>query len=261
MKNKSFLIFILSIHLFTLNTLAQKKNNSFLHYYKLFTEAKNNSDLLKSYQYFSKHKDSCIKSNNIKAAIYDLRYMASIEYRLGLYNESEETSVINLKLIEQLSDTTERNTHLVGVYNQIGIVNRKLMNYDRALEMYYKSISLASEKDQIHTLINNIGNIYKYQGQYKLAYKELSKSKNYFKDPMDTIQYARALSNLALVKSKLSRKGAFEDLMEAYKLRKLSGKKLEIYDGNIDMGEYYLDIEQKATAKTYFEKAYAIVGV
>ena len=97
------------------------------------------------------------------------------------------------------------------------------MNYDRAMEMYNKSMRLTSNKRDIHTLINNIGNIYKYQSQYKLAYKELSKSTNYFKDPMDTIQYARALSNLALVKSKLSLTGAFEDLMEAYKLKILSG--------------------------------------
>lgn len=98
MKNKSFLFFILGTFMFANNLLAQKQVDSLYYFYNLYISANNNTDLLKSYKYFSKHKDLSLESNNIHSAIYDLIYMSSIEYRLGLFNESEGTSVKNLNL-------------------------------------------------------------------------------------------------------------------------------------------------------------------
>lgn len=253
----SFLFFV-SYFIFNLsNTVhAQKLNDSLNYYYNLSIKPKKDGDLAKSYLYFKKLKEVNLNQKNLKGAVYDLRMMATIQKDLGLYSESEKTSVEALELLDRLPKDSEIIEAKIGIYNHLGIVYRKIGDYDKSIELYNKSKDLNINPKNNVTIINNIANIHSSQKKYQLAIKELEEAYKKSLIINDKELTARILSNLGRVQSKLNKPESLTNLQTALKIRD-SLKHLSGINTSYDhLTEYYKDRNEKEMALIYADKTY-----
>jgi tetratricopeptide (TPR) repeat protein len=248
----SFLFFVSSIFFNSSGFLhAQKLNDSLNYYYNLSIKSKKSGDLAKSYLYFKKLKEINLNQKDLKNAVYDLSMMAKIQKDLALYSESEKTSVEALELLDKLPEDSSVINYKIGIYNNLGIVYRKIGDYDKSIELYNKIKTLNTNPKNNVTIINNIGNVYNEQKKYNLAlktYKEAYKKSLLIKDKK---LIARILSNLGRVQSKLNNPESIINLQNALRIRDslnyLSGVNTS-YD---HLTEYYKDQNETEMALIY----------
>ena len=251
----SFLFFVSSIFFNSSGFLhAQKLNDSLNYYYNLSIKSKKSGDLAKSYLYFKKLKEINLNQKDLKNAVYDLSMMAKIQKDLALYSESEKTSVEALELLDKLPEDSSVINYKIGIYNNLGIIYRKIGDYDKSIELYNKIKALNTNPKNNVTIINNIGNVYNEQKKYNLAlktYKEAYKKSLLIKDKK---LIARILSNLGRVQSKLNNPESIINLQNALRIRDslnyLSGVNTS-YD---HLTEYYKDQNETEMALIYANK-------
>ncbi len=255
----SFLFFCLLLNCFFCNYIhAQKQTDSLQYYYNLFISAKESTDYISSYIFFEKHKKLSLQENDTLEAIRDLRYMFFIQNELGQFYESETTAVEALQLANSMKTTKDVIDAKIGIYNRLGILARKSKNYNRALEYYDKILGMEEDLSKITTALNNKAYVYKVQKKYKLALREFSKA---YKNSIllkDTIQTARALSNLGLVQSKLNHIGALANILKALEIRNEIDHISGICSSYLYLSEYYKDRNQKDKTLFYANKALKI---
>ena len=152
----SFLFFHIIVILFTpKDSYAQQAIDSLGHYYNLFVKAKGNNDLKKAYLFFNQQKEVHNQKKDTTSLIFDLRILASIEYKFGNLHKSDATAVTALELIEATKTASNTIEAKIGVLNHLGIVSYELKNYDRALNLYNRALKIAQTKKQKNTIYNN----------------------------------------------------------------------------------------------------------
>ncbi len=112
-----------------------------------------------------------------------------------------------IKILDKKNEEIE-DKNLVSVYNELGIINKLLGKYDKALKFYFKgeSLVLNNEKDLDHklpNLYNNIGNVFKLRGDYKKAMEFFLESLKYvefsgLKGKTRIISQAQVYNNLGI---------------------------------------------------------------
>jgi len=252
----SFLFFI-SYFIFSMSNIAHsQKLDSINYYYNLSLKPKKSNDLAKSYLYFKKLKEFNLNQGDLKNAVYDLRIMAIIQKKIGLYSESEKTSVEALELLDKLPEDSDVIKSRIGIYNNLGIVYRDIGDYDKSIELFNKSKGLNANPKNDITIINNIANIYSNQKKYQLAlkgYKEAYKKSLIINDKKII---ARILSNLGRVQSKLNNPESLINLKNALKIRESLNYLSGINTSYDHLTEYYKDRNEKGIALIYANKTY-----
>jgi len=181
----------------------QKINNSglttnpFLEKAKLF-QSKKFSD--SAFIYFNLAKNSFLENNDSLGAGRALVNMAIIQTENNDFLGGIETSLEAQKYIKQKKDSNVLKT-LAANYNNLGISSNYLKNYDQSVKYYNEAIKNALDKENKYVYYNNIGDILTTQGRYKEAIPYLEKA--VLAD--STINYARALNNLAKAKYLLNK--------------------------------------------------------
>ncbi len=253
----SFLFFcILCCFLYSKQVRAQQATDSLRYYYHLYTKAKGGSDLYKIYNFYHTHKEMSLQKKDTFAAVYDLRFIASIQYRLGRHHESDASAVTALKLLQPMKTTPQILEAKIGLLNHLGIVSYELKNYDRALELYDRVLKITTSTQHIHTVYNNKANVYKKKNDYALAYSEFNKVHQHQLKSGNPIEIARSLDNLGLVESKLNYDDALTHMLEALKIRQQENNTDEIFVSYKHLAEYYMDRNQVQKVKYYANKAY-----
>lgn len=237
---------------------AQQTNDSLRYYYNLYTKSKEGSNLYKVHNFYNKHKEISLHKKDTLSAVYDLRFIASIQLKLGVHIESELSAIQALKLLDHLKSTPKNIASRIGLYNHLGIIYRDARNYNRALEYYNKSLALTTLPKHRNILINNIAFVYKEQKKYRKALLTLTKAYNNSVKIDDKKQTARALSNLGFVKSKLKYPDALTNLLEALNIRKTIQYIPGIVSSYLHLSEYYKDNHQRQKALFYANKVLAI---
>ena len=255
--NTSFLFFCLLIACFcSKNIKAQNSNDSLRHYYNLLIEAKENTNFKKIYNFYNRNKEFNLQKKDTLKVIYNLRIIASIEYKLGQLYESEITAVSGLKLIDNMKISSKTIESKIGLLNHLGIIYYELKSYDRALELYDRALKIAKTKKQINTFYNNKANVYKKKKNYDLALTEFSKVYLNQLKSGHNIDIARSLDNLGLVKSKLNYEDALTNMLDALKIRQKEKNSDEIFVSYKHLAEYYLDRNNIREVNYYANKAY-----
>ncbi|MDF1550421.1 MAG: CHAT domain-containing protein [Bacteroidales bacterium] len=102
--------------------------------------------------------------------------LARAEMDSGNFIRAEKHLLAILKLKE-----TIKVKNLVAVYNELGIINKSLGHYDKAIKYYQAGENLALKhietlRYKLPSIYNNLGNCYKYKGDYKKALEYLFES-------------------------------------------------------------------------------------
>jgi tetratricopeptide (TPR) repeat protein len=159
--------------------------------------------------------------------------------------------------LEMARDLNNQGEESVAL-NNIGLIYRNQGNYDKALECYNKSLQLtASDPSSIATIYNNIGEVYWDK-------RDKNKAVEYFKKAVEFSQKAGDYHGTAVHMLNLG--ATYTDLKNfseaQYYLQKgllmvqKLGDKYEEAFGYQHFGELYLAENQEKLAKEYFTKAY-----
>jgi len=253
----SFLYFCLLLGCFwSKKVRAQQVNDSLSYYYNLYIESKEGSDLFKVYNFYGKHKEFSLQKKDTLNAVYDLRFIASIQYKIGRYHESDATGVSALELIKKMVTTPETIEAKIGLLNHLGIVSYELKNYNRALQLYDRVLKIVQTNNQKNIVYNNKANVYKKKNNYDLAKVEFTKVYLNNLKLGNILETARSLDNLGLVKSKLNNEDGLKNMLDALKIRQTENNFDEIFVSYKHLAEYFADRNDIKRVKYYANKAY-----
>ncbi|MGB5437900.1 MAG: ATP-binding protein, partial [Maribacter sp.] len=154
-------------------------------------------------------------------------------------------------------------------YNLLGSISKELKEFDRSLEYFAIAEKYLGKIDDEQTLKisysnlhNNIGNVYKDQGNYKEAKEYYKKSVNN-QDTLgayDRLDHATHINNLAYSRFKLGDTlGVIRDLKRAQQIWEEEGHIEGLSLSDYTLAEYYLSQEDtlKALASAQKAKDYA----
>ncbi|RBQ05816.1 tetratricopeptide repeat-containing sensor histidine kinase [Pedobacter miscanthi] len=201
--------------------------------------------------YFSKVATS--NKDSLKVAL-SYNYMASIQAESSDYFGSLESLALSLKFLN--TNKKEDYDCLSSTYNELGVNNYNLKNYQQALT-YFENALKFSEDDFFRLIIlNNKALVYQKAGKYNLAlniYEQLllKKSKN-------TSEYARVLSNIAKTQwLQNPRYDAAPKLLMALKIRKNEKDEWGLNASYSHLSDYY-SIKSPDSALGYAIQMYKI---
>ncbi|HEA30558.1 MAG TPA: tetratricopeptide repeat protein [Leeuwenhoekiella sp.] len=256
-KAYSFLFFFLLIYAHTFGQVIQETDSARYYYFKI-SKPTNFSDFKKASTFFEKKVRSSLDNQDTLKAIQNLRLIAYGQTEYGFLNDSEQTAVYALRLAEHVSSKKSSSLYL-GLYNQLGMIYRRLQDYDTALSYYNKALIFSQSKKDSINLLNNKATIYKDLEQYGLAKESLEKTLNILpKEDYNKQQYARVLANLGYVQFKLGNKESLSNLKKALRYRIEENDLAGQYSSYNELTEYYIEHKNYPQARLFFDKGYAV---
>lgn len=252
----SFLFFFLVCSLLSKSKIqAQKEIDSSNYYYQLLLKPKNDSDLGRAYVYFDSSKKNNVIKKDFKKAVLDLIYIAEIQKKLGLVNESENSSIAALKLLNRLKNDNEI-TLSVAIYNNLGMIYRYRGDSKRALGYYDKVLKITEDPVIINSILNNRAFVYFEDENYDLAIQEFSKVHNFNIENGNREKIARSFDNLGFAQSKVKSSGvALNNLLKALEIREELNHTNGIFTSYYNLSEYYYDRGNNPKALDFARRA------
>ncbi|SEB42941.1 Signal transduction histidine kinase [Tenacibaculum sp. MAR_2009_124] len=202
---------------------------------------KKQSNFLEAYIHFNKayiHFEKINKTRNAGIMLYG---MAQIK---GYYKDFAGSELLNIratKIFKKLND----NLNLYKLHNHLGILQRDIKEYDKAIVCYnkaieyYQNIPKNIKKESYIEIYNNIANAYFEKKEFQKAlifYNQELKNKNLRKD-----QFARIIHNRAYCKLKmLDTIGIFKDFEKALRIRETLNNKAGIVYSKKHLSDFYL---------------------
>ncbi|SDB58792.1 Tetratricopeptide repeat-containing protein [Flavobacteriaceae bacterium MAR_2010_188] len=237
-------------------SFGQNSNDSLAYYSRLALNPQNAKDFLKAGFYFDKiYKES--KSKKDKAsAINALYYRASLEYKKGEYNHSEELAVEALSLLKDLEMSAFVSGSNKSFYNILGIIYTERGNRQKAIELYEKTLSFAESSLDSAVIYNNISLIHKKFNDTLAAQKELLKAYNLLPRIEDKLVKALVVDNLGLIKIDNDKANALVYMKDALTLREEVGDTSKIYTSYSHLATYYKKIGNYEESRLNAVKAY-----
>ncbi|WP_323787914.1 tetratricopeptide repeat-containing sensor histidine kinase [Psychroserpens sp.] len=261
----SFLFFYFIICAFILipfcgsNAQAVKSIDSLSYYSQLAIRSKTSNDLTNTYAFFKQRSIQSLKKNDTLNVIHDLRYIAIIQYELGLIHESESTAVLALNFIDNFKiNDSITNESRVGVNNHLGRVYTELRDYSSALKYCNRALQLQEDPKRLNSILNNIGFIYYKQANYQKALEVFTRVHQTNLAINNTIKVSRSLNNIGMTMSKMKLSSGLDSLLKALVLRKSVDYKKGIFDSHLKFVEYYQDRGDLINANRYAESAYEL---
>ncbi|PUB29565.1 tetratricopeptide repeat protein [Elizabethkingia sp. YR214] len=191
MKN-STILFLFLIILSCTNTKENVKVNR--GYYDKAYEFLETSQKDSAFVYFNKAKEIFIQNKrDYSLAGNCLVNMGIIQYESGDFYGAQETALSAIKYLNEKDK--EDFFDISSNYNNLGIINRNLENYNKAIEFYNLAMKFSLEDTNKQVYLNNIAYAYGEQKKYKEALKIYNQI--FKKDNKNNKEYSRALTNQA----------------------------------------------------------------
>lgn len=237
---------------------AQHSIDSTEFYGKVMLNPDENSDIASAFAYFENGIEQDLHNNDTMRAVSKLRYMVIGQIEMGALFESEETAIKALHLLEKMRTDSLVTTAKKGLYNDLGMVYRMLKNPTNAFHFYDEALQICVNASDSLAIINNKGNLYADLGDYELAQLQFKKVYELTLRTSDSLNQARALSNLSFSQSKLEHPEALSNLLRALEFRLSRDDLSGIYSSYSHLAQYYHDRDQEKEAVAYAEKGYEI---
>lgn len=251
------LIFLYCLLIFILSCSRNKPEQS---------QKKENSQLIKAYQYydegkadsafffFNEAKVELILENDSLNAGVSLLYMAMISTDQGDHFGAQEIALDALKYLDR--NKKENFPYLQSCFNTLGVSYSKLNNYPKAIYFYTIALNYAKGSSYYSVIENNIGNAYSELKNYRKSlaiYDRILKEK-----PEDEEAYARVLTNMTITKwYQNSSYEASAELLKAMLIRKRIKDNWGLNSSYTHLADYYSQ-KKLDSALFYANKRYQI---
>lgn len=233
-----------------------QETDSLTYYYYIANNPKTSEEHPKAYKFYNNLKQQNLKQGDTLYAVNNLRQIAIMQNNWGDYYSSEASVVEALKLMKSFKIKDSIALEIMnGLYNQIGRISHALLKYDASLSYYDKALQIATSRNQIDVIKNNMALVYRDQGNYAKAEVVFLEVYNDYLALGDTLRTAKALNNLANVRSKLNHPEAHNNLLEALNLRLKINDVIGSYSSYKNLSIYYKDRNNKTKALTYANEA------
>lgn len=202
-----------------------------------------------AFYYYNLAKDQFLKTNDSLRAAKSLINMAIIQSGKGDLHGSIETSLEANRYLTNEKDSLTKEL-LASNYNSIGISSSFLYRYKNSVDSYEKAIRLTSVEKNKKIFYNNLGDALLSDGKNKKAipYFEMALHTT------DSIDYARALNNLARAKYEDNKNfDPLPDYHKALKIRTNQNNILGMNSSFADLSNYY-SRKDKKVALEFAEK-------
>ena len=240
-----------------LQSITERVRDSSNYYYSKVINAKNAQDVLAGYSFFTTQNERYRKESDTLGIVYTLRLISFCELNLGMYYDAENTSVMALKILDDLDDKSDFYIdYKKAFYNNLGIIYRSLYNYDASILNYKKALSLAETALDSATIINNLGIIFRYKEEFKKSQIQFQNAYSLFVSSQDTINTLIALDNLGSVQGKLDQGEGLKKMVKALSIRLKNDDFPHIYTSYKHLSEFYKDQSDLVKANYYADLGY-----
>ncbi|WP_370896718.1 tetratricopeptide repeat-containing sensor histidine kinase [Chryseobacterium gossypii] len=254
----SFLI-ILSIILFSCKKEKKELSTQILStnsYFKKAKEYQKNKVSDSAFYYFNLAKNTFLTEKDSLGVARALVNMAIIQSDKGDYYGGIETSLRANKFFKNQKKTDSLvKLVLASNYNNLAISSSNLKNYDSAISYYNKALKYVNVEKSKLIYYNNIGDALISQKKFTLAKKYL----NLALASKDSIDYARALNNLARAKFLENKNyNPLPELFKALEIRKKENNSWAENSSYATLADYFYNKDQNISlmyAKMMLEKA------
>ncbi|AXG71318.1 oxygen sensor histidine kinase NreB [Kordia sp. SMS9] len=239
---------------------SQKNNDSITlarSYWKLGNFLVKNKKSDSAYSYYYNAKEQYDDLDMVAESASMLLNMAIIQRNGKDYTGSEITTTEAIKIFKKL----KQNNRLYSCYNNLGIIHNNLEEYEKAID-YHNSALEYLKKTKKNSLseaatLNNIGVVYRNQGNHLLAVKNYLEGLKYdslfMKNPR---LYATLTDNLAYSKFKLNDTKDLPYLFDkALKIRDSLDISAGIIINKLHLSEFYLDQNDTLKSQKYSMEA------
>jgi tetratricopeptide (TPR) repeat protein len=218
----SFLFFYSISCCFTLinsaSLYAQVYTDSLEYYSNLALQPQNPNDLFNAFSYFDANYKKAIQQKDNNAAVNLLYYKASIEYKKGAYDDSEESAVDAISILDNSATSPYTISSRKSLYNLLGLVYLEKMSTNKALELYEKTFEIAENTKDSMIIHNNIALVYKDLGAFEKAKDELLLAYKMMPRNKDSLIAALIWDNLGSIYSELEDSKSLPLMMKALEL-------------------------------------------
>jgi tetratricopeptide (TPR) repeat protein len=219
-----------------------------------------NSNLIDAYSYYKRIKEESLEVQDTLVIIQSLQCLSSVQNILGIPFESEASALECLKLLKTQKETPKITESKIGIYNQLGIIYKKLYYYDRALEFYEEALEIAKNTVYVNIILNNMANVYREQGALNKAEELLTKVYNNTLQIGNIKQQYLALDNLGFVQSKLNKKEGYTNLQKALYQKVQDSNYHAMYTSYMHLAYHHQDRDEKDKLKFHATKAYDLAS-
>ncbi len=188
-----------------------------------------------SYHYYELSKNTFLKIKDSSEAGSIYMNMAMLLRTKNDFFGAKELLTASLKLL----DTVKDRRFLASVYDQLGVNNRKLLNYQDAILYHKKAINVSISEEDILSYKNNLSVVYREQKEYKKAIDLLNEVISSPLLKKSTFKYARILHNLTYSRWKNNENRVLIDFLKALQIRKKKNDYRGLLASYTDLGEYY----------------------
>ncbi len=179
--------------------------------------------------------------------------LASLQWINMDYSGAESNIFKSLNLINDYPKQEILN------YNLLGIIYLKTNDFKLSIEYFEKALSLISKHRQLeslyHTILNNLGFLYKEIKNYPQSIKYFKDSEKFLKKD-DLEKYARQVNNINYVRFLNSgpSKEIEENLKSALIIRLENNYLTGVSDSYLNLSKYYLSLKNDSLALEYANK-------
>ncbi|RKS96674.1 tetratricopeptide repeat-containing sensor histidine kinase [Chryseobacterium defluvii] len=198
-----------------------------------------------AFYYFNLAKNVFLTEKDSLGVARALVNMAIIQSDKGDYYGGIETSLEANTFLKKDKDSFVRSL-LASNYNNMGINSKNLKNFDSAISYYNKALKYANIEENRTIYFNNMGDALILQ-------KKLDSAKKYLKYALaskDSINYARALNNLAKAKFLEDENyNPLPELLKALKIREQQSNGMGMNSSYATLADYFFNKNKIASLK------------
>lgn len=256
----SFLFFyfgVLSFLFFKPNTIfAQTKIDSTqLYYNTIWYPQKSKASINSAVLYFENLSDKFLTIHDTINAVNCLRSVTEGYYKIGAIFESELFAVKGFKLLDNIElDSLSKNAR-TRLSNHLGRLYREISDYDSAIKYFNHSLDLSETSIDSISIMTNLANIYTDQKKYIFATNILNLVNKKIEQLDDYKRKWTVIDNLGYNQSKLNIPGALDKMKLALNMRLAEQDPEGTFSSYRHLTYYYLDRNNKTTAKLYAKSA------
>lgn len=257
----SFLFFFQVLILVSItSTHSQENADSLAYYSNLALRPEKPEKFFKAYNYFENKYEFSIKKKDSNQAINSLYYKSSIEYKIGLYDDSEYTSVKAITLLDKMANSPYHKSMRKSLYNLLALVYAEKMNKAKSIQLNNKTLAISNTAIDSMIIFNNNSLIYKDYGELEKAKKDLFKAQAIIPRVKDSLVIATVLDNLGFINSQLGDNQGLLLMIKALKLRKSADVSSKIYTSYKHLAQHFYKVNDNNKTSEYSQKAYILAN-
>ena len=261
-KQFLFLFFIISLITSNLGYAVEvqnveKKSNTTQSYYNALLKPTDTKAFAEALKFYSKQYENYISINNYTEAARTLELLASGQFYVGNYNESEQLLIKTLTLLENISPEKSL-VQKKRIFSLLGVIYKYLKIYDKSLYYYNESLSLTNKVSDRLILYNNISNLYRERKEYSTAIDTLKSALILSKRSANLKLQGYILDNLGFSQLLASRDSILYNLKKSLSIRMQIHDSVGMFSNYRHLSLYYKSIEDFEESQHFADKALLI---